>query len=241
MNSRPAAALTFVLLIAGSAATAGEVRIFLNGLYNLSSLKYSDSRTVTEFAETGSLDTSYEGKKGPGVEGGFQYNFTRSLGAAASFAWLGRDATASYSASLPHPLYLNQPRKVSGDVDGLKFRETAVHVDLVVGGRSGSLRFGVFAGPSFFKIEGDLLDRITYSHTYPYDTVTVTGTPLVKGDDNPIGFNAGGGLDYVLGAHGALGIQARFSRSKAELAADQGVVKVDVGGLDVAFGVRIYF
>lgn len=240
MNSRLASAVA-VLLLATASAGAGEARIFLNGLYNVSSLKYSDSLTFTEFAEQGSLDTEYKAKAGPGIEAGLQYLFTKRLGAAASFTRVTRDSTASYSASLPHPLYLNQDRQVSGEVTDLQFQETAVHVDLVVGGRSGSLRFGAFAGPSFFKIEGDLLDRITYDQTYPYDTVRVTGTPLVKADDNPIGFNAGASLDFALGTHGGLGAQARFSRAKGELAAGQRKVTVDAGGFDLAVGVRIYF
>ena len=242
MSSRLATALTVILLPAASAG-AGEARIFLNGLYNVSTPKYSDSRTFTEFIEQGTLDTKYEAKAGPGFEGGLQYNFIKHLGLAASFASASHDASGSYSASLPHPLYLNSPRKVSGDVPGLKYRETVVHSDVVVSGRSGSLRYGAFAGASFFSAKADVVERIQYDQTYPYDTVQVTGTPLQKAEDSPIGWNAGGSLDYALGVHFGLGVQGRYSRAKAELAADQGKVKVkvDVGGLDLAFGVRIYF
>lgn len=240
MNSRLAPALTAVLLTAASAG-AGEARVFLSGLYNLSSLKYSDSRTFTEFTEPGALDTAYEAKAGPGFEAGLQYNFIKRLGLAASFTSVARDASGSYAASLPHPLYLDRPRKVSGEVSGLDYRETAVHADVVVSGRSGSLRFGAFAGPSFFNVKADVLERIQYDQTYPYDTVQVTGTPLLKAEDRPTGWNAGASLDYGLGSHFGLGIQGRWSAAKAELAAGQTRVKVDAGGLDLAFGVRIYF
>lgn len=239
MNTRLATALTVILLPAS--AGAGEARIFLNGLYNTSSPKYSDSRTFTEFTEQATLDTRYDAKAGPGFEGGLQYNFTKHLGLAASFASASHDASGSYAASLPHPLYLDRPRKVSGDVPGVKYRETVVHSDVVVSGRSGSLRFGGFAGASFFTAKADVVEKIQYDQTYPYDTVQVTGTPLQKAQDSPIGWNAGGSLDYALGIHFGLGVQGRYSRAKAELAAGQGKVKVDVGGLDLAFGVRIYF
>jgi hypothetical protein len=240
MSSRLATALTVLLLPAASAG-AGEARIFLNGLYNVSSLKYSDSRTFTEFTEQGTLDTQYEAKSAFGFEGGLQYNFIKHLGLAASFASVTRDASGSYSASLPHPLYLDRPRSASGEAASLEYKETVVHSDVVVGGRSGSLRFGVFAGASFFNVKADVLERIQYDHTYPYDTVQVTGTPVQKAEDSPIGWNAGASFDYALGARFGLGVQGRFSRAKAELATGQGTVKVDVGGLDVAFGVRIYF
>jgi hypothetical protein len=240
MNARLATALTVIVLPAASAG-AGEARIFLNGLYNVSSPKYSDSRTFTEFTEQGTLDTQYTAKAGPGFEGGVQYNFTSHFGLATSFASASHDASGSYSASLPHPLYLDRPRKVTGDVPGLKYKETVVHSDVVVSGRSGSLRFGGFAGASFFSAKADVVEKIQYTQTYPYDTVQVTGTPLQKAEDSPIGWNAGASLDYALGARFGLGVQGRYSRAKAELAAGQGKVKVDVGGLDLAFGVRIYF
>ena len=186
-------------------------------------------------------DTTYEAKTAFGFEGGLQYSFTKHLGLAASFASVTRDSTGSYSASLPHPLYLERPRKVSGEAAGLDYKENVVHSDVVVGGRSGALRFGAFAGASFFNVKADVLERIQYDQTYPYDTVTVTGTPLQKAQDSPIGWNAGASLDYALGARFGLGVQGRYSRAKAELAAGQGTVKIDVGGLDLAFGVRIYF
>lgn len=240
MRSRLATALCAVLLPAASAG-AGEVRVFLNGLYNVSSLKYSDSRTFTEFAEQGTLDTSYEAKSAFGFEGGLQFNFIKHLGLAASFASVTRGSTGSYSASLPHPLYLGQPREVSGEDSSLDYKESVFHSDLVVSGRSGALRFGVFGGASFFNVKADVLERVQYDQSYPYDTVTVTGTPHQKADDSPIGWNAGASLDFALGTHFGLGVQGRYSRAKAELTGGQDPVKVDAGGLDVAFGVRIYF
>jgi hypothetical protein len=115
------------------------------------------------------------------------------------------------------------------------------HTDVVVSGRSGSLRFAGFAGASFFKVKADLLERIQFTQTYPYDTVQVTGTPAQKAEDSPVGWNVGASLDYAFSPHFGLGIQGRFSGASAELAAGQNKIKVDAGGLDVAFGVRIYF
>src|SRR6185295_10040944 len=122
MRSRPATALCILLLPAATAG-AGEARIFLNGLYNVSSLKYSDSRTFTEFTEQATLDTEYEAKSAFGFEGGLQFNFIKHLGLAASFATVSRDASGSYTASLPHPLYLNRPREVSGEATSLEYKE----------------------------------------------------------------------------------------------------------------------
>ena len=64
-----------------------------------------------------------------------------------------------------------------------------------------------------------------------------TLTPLVPGAE----YEVGASVDFALGTHFGLGVQGRWSSAKAELAAGEGTVKIDAGGLDVAFGVRIYF
>ena len=70
MNTRLATVLAVILLPAAS-VRAGEARIFLNGLYNVSSIKYSDSRTFKEFTEQGTLDTTYEAKAAFGFKAAF--------------------------------------------------------------------------------------------------------------------------------------------------------------------------
>ena len=240
-------AITLVLCAAlGLAAEAGAAdtrfKLSVNGTYSALKQDYSESRTFTEFAEAGSYDVSYSDKAGPGLDLGLQYDLTDHLGVALGYTLVSRDGTGSFTGRIPHPLYLNQPRQVSGDLGDRKYKEQAGHLDLVYFGRSGSLGFGVFAGVTVFRVEADLLDTVQYTQTYPYDTATVTGATKTAASATPIGFNVGAGLDYHIGTNFGLGLQLRFSRGSAELVPSEGnKVSIDAGGLQVSAGARVFF
>jgi opacity protein-like surface antigen len=236
-------------LLAGSATTAlaqqeepSRARLFVNGAFGVSSLSFSEARSYTLFAEESTLNADYQAKSGFGFEAGLQYRFLRHFGAAVSFAAAKRDETVNVSTGLPHPFYFDRPRQVSGSADTLSYKETAIHFDLVYAGRSGSLEFAVFAGASRIKVETDVVERIEFSHDYPFDSATLTGLPATTVEDSPFGFNVGGSLDYVLNKNFGLGAQVRFSRATAKLVPAQGAsLDIDAGGFQVAAGLRIFF
>lgn len=225
------------------ATGADRARIFLNGAFDVGSVDYSQSRTFKEFAEDAKLDTQYSAGSGKGVELGFHYRIKGRIGAMASVSFMSRDASASVSASLPHPLYLNQPRQASTTKDGLSYGETTVHVDFVYAIPAGkSLEFFLFAGPSYASVKADVVTRLNYQQSYPFDTVTVAGVDQSEVSDSAFGFNVGGGADYRLGKRFALGAQARFTSASAKLAPAEGpTIDIDAGGFQVAVGVRVSF
>jgi opacity protein-like surface antigen len=86
------------------------------------------------------------------------------------------------------------------------------------------------------------VQRVDYTQAYPFDTVTVTGTPLATTRDHGFGFNVGAGLDWQVARHVALGTQVRFSRATVSLAptADDRV-EIAAGGVHVTGGLRLDF
>jgi opacity protein-like surface antigen len=225
-----------------TALAQDRARVFLNGSFAPTSLDFAETRTFTEFAEEGKIDLRYQSDPGPGGELGLQYFFARHFGLGTSFYLSKRDGKASYDASLPHPLYLARPRKATGDVPGLSYKENAALVDLIVRTGSSPLELMLAGGVSFFKVEADLVERIAYTQQYPYDSVTVTGVPTSKFSDSPIGWNVSGSVDYRIGRRFGLGVQARFSRAKAKLIPVTGqTVEIDAGGLQLGGGLRLYF
>ena len=237
--------VAFVIVsLFGAAASAdeeGRLKLSLTGAFGVSSLDFSGTRTFTEFAEEGQVRADYSADKGPGFEGGLAYRFGSRLSVALTGSYLKRDSGASVQANLPHPLYLDRDRQVERDVSGLSYNETAGHLDLVLSGHSGSLDFSVFAGPSVFKVKTDLAGAPTYTQSYPFDEVNVTGVPTVSANDTAFGFNVGAGIDYRFKPKFAFGIQGRFSRGSAKLPAEGGEIDVDAGGFQVGAGVRISF
>jgi len=222
------------------AERATRFRIAVDGGALLGNVRFSQSRTVREFAEDGRLEADYQADTGTALDAAVQFGVTRRFGVAAAFTLAKRDDAASYSATLPHPLYLNQPRTRTGDLAGLAYRESAFHLDLVYSAGSGSVGFHAFAGASFFSVEADLIDEVRYSHEYPYDTeqVTVTGVPTVSADDSPVGFNVGAALDYRVTRSLGVGAQGRFSRARVSLGPS---VELDAGGFQLSGGLRLYF
>lgn len=236
--------LLAVLLLSASAASAQEKRFILSayGVYAATSTEYEATRTFEAFAEEGSLNALYEGTSGYGGELGFTWRFSRNFGVGAAGTFITRDATAAYTANVPHPLYLNRPRPSEGTID-VDYKETMGHLDFVYLGQAGPLDFTVFAGPSLVSLSAELLIDPTYSQEYPFDTITITNLPAVELSDTGFGFNGGGSLSYRFSDSVAFGVQARYTQASIELlpGAEQAGVDVDAGGLHLGAGFRFSF
>jgi opacity protein-like surface antigen len=235
-------AAALVTLFAPAASARDHVRVLLTGLYGGRTLGFSDTRTFTEFAETGTNTGTFSVPRGSGVGAGVQVAVFQHVGLMAGYTRSNRDQTGTYAASLPHPLYLGQPRAVSGDLPASSFSESAFSVDLFATTRSGRLDLSGWAGVSLFRVEGRLLSSVEYTHAYPYDTVSVTSSPVTPTTDSPTGFDVGAGLDYRLAQHVALGVEGRYSGAKARL--ESGALSTgqfDVGGFRVGGGLRLIF
>ena len=147
--------------------------------------------------------------------------------------------------SRPHPLYLNRPRTATAELSGYGYSEGAIDLDLAYARSAGSLDWALFAGVTLFSVEADLLGAPTFDEHYPYDELTITATPATAVDESATGFNVGGRLDYRFGSakRFGLGITARYSSASVGLVAgaDATETTLDLGGLSVGGGVRIYF
>jgi len=230
---------------ADSAAPAdapGPFRVSVHGGFVPGSPRFSGTRTFSEFAEQGRIESQYNEDPGPGFEASLAWKFRRRLGVSAAVSFDRRKEAGSFAAALPHPLYFGVPRRTAGDFRGGTRRETAVHLDLAFLGGSGRLQWSAVAGPSLIAVQADLVQRVDYTQAYPYDTVTVTGTSFERTSGNAVGFNLGAGLDWQVARHAAIGTQVRFSRATASLkpTADD---RVDVhgGGAQVTAGLRLDF
>jgi len=236
--------LAVLLLSASAARAADEKRFTLSayGVFAATSTDYHATRTFDAFAEEGSITTDYEGGTGPGGEIGITWSFSKNFGVSLAGTFVTRDATATYTANVPHPLYLNRNRAAEGTLD-VEYQETAGHLDVAYIGRSGSLDFSVFAGPSFVNLSADLLIDPTYSQEYPFDSITITNVPAVQLEDSSIGFNAGASLAYRFSDSFGFGVQGRFTKATMELlpGASAAGVDVDAGGLQVGAGFRFSF
>lgn len=238
--------LSASIVVLGSPLLHAEdrVRLVLNGALSPTTRSFGQTLTYTEYLETATVEAQYKTKSAFSPDVGVQLQTFRKLGLFVAFTSTHRDEKGSFTASVPHPLYLDRPRSLDGGLSGYRFNERAVHFDLAFGGGSGHFDYALFAGLSAFTVEADLVDTLRYDQTYPYDTVSLREVARRVVKDSPIGFNAGGRLDYRFGhaGHFGLGLQFRYAAATAKLkASNTGPVDVDAGGLIAGAGARVYF
>jgi len=239
-----AAACLLALCLASSPAWCEDLgKVSLTGFLRPGSYDFTQTGSFTEFAEEAHLDARHTVDAGPGFELGFQIRAGSRLAVRADVSVTKRDQSAAFTVALPHPLYFDQPRLAEGQIDDLSYDESALHVDLVYAAlRTDRLVLELLAGASLFRIKSDLIERIDYSQTYPFDSVSVSGVASARVEDTSFGFNLGVGLDYRLGARFGLGAQLRFSQAKAELVSFEGSrAEIDAGGIQAGIGVRLFF
>lgn len=223
-----------------------RVRLVLNGsFWPGTTPTFGDIQTFPEYAEQTTVRTSYEGQSafGPGVA--LQVNVFRNLGILVGYSKVSRDETGNVDVSRPHPLHFDRPRSASAELSGYSYSEGAIQIDLAYGRGAGHLDWSLFAGLTLFQVEAELVTSPTFIDVYPYDSLTVDSTTRTTAESSPTGFNIGGRVDYRLGQSGrfGLGVQLLYSAGTAKFQATPGAqgFSLDVGGLQVAAGVRLYF
>jgi hypothetical protein len=226
---------------ASTGGLGGRLRLAFRGTIRTGS-SFDEDREFTESVETGRVESSYSADLGVGAEIGAGFLFTRKVGVSLAFSGARRNQSGTFTASIPHPLYFDQDRAAQGTLGGGTVTETAVHLDLAVVGGASAIEWSLFAGPSVVRVNADLLRALEYAQSYPFDAVTVTGTPLAAVTGRAAGFNVGGSADWRVGRRTAIGTQVRYTRAVVTLHPDS-VNEVDVtaGGLQIGAGVRLVF
>jgi hypothetical protein len=157
----------------------------INGGYQVSSNDFGDTSTFRLNAEDGRLDTDYTVQSGPTIDvagGATVWRQTPPPGSGAGAAgWqiaagvgvtrFSRSTPLAIDASVPHPFFFNRQRSVAGEIGGLERSELAVHVQgRAVVPMRGPVQVMIFGGPSFFRVDQDLVSEVSYADEYPYDT-----------------------------------------------------------------------
>jgi hypothetical protein len=205
---------------------------------------FTSTTTPSVYQETATVNASYRVPAGVFVDGGVIVRVGRSgFGLGAAVSSFTKSETASVTGTIPHPFFFNTPRAVSGTTSPLERSETAVHLQAAFIAKSKRRDVVIAGGPSFFNVSHDLVGNVTYTETYPYDTVAFTGATAAKASASKIGFNAGVDIGVKLSRNFGVGGVVRFSRATVNLplANTTSRVNVDAGGVQAGGGVRFFF
>jgi len=241
------AALVAVALGAAAPASAQtwseRVHVSVNAAFQATTNDFSDRFEFEKDLETGSTDADYRVKGGVLFDAGGGVRLWKSIGAGVAVSRFTRDDSATTETRSPHPFFLDQFRTVSGEAAGLARTETAVHVQAMYFlNPSGPLRIVLSGGPTFVKVEQDLITEVRLTEAYPYDTAEYASVQTTTIKKSKPAFNVGADVMWMLTRSVGVGGIVRFSRASIDLdAPGSRRVSVDAGGVYAGGGLRLLF
>ena len=219
--------------------------VSVNGGYRPAATAFSDTVRITQNVEPGAIDTAYRVKAAPEFDAAGGVRVWRQLALAVDVAYFSKTAGGTITAQVPHPLYFGRPRAVGGEAPGLSRQETAVHAQLVwmvpVADPGGRWRLNVAGGPSFFSLRQNVVQDVTVTEAYPFDTATLATVVSQRVTKSRVGFNVGADLSYMLSANVGVGTTVMFSRARVSLPSMGHDLTVNAGGAHVGAGLRFRF
>ena len=242
------ATLAFVLVAASLSARPGNAdehrfRVSVGGGAALGTVGWSATSNWEEHRETTELEADYEAGLGPAFEIGLGVRVTQRFGLRAAVSWSRRDADASVRARAPHPFFFDRPRGLETSVSGLEYRQLASHLDLEWRPLVGRTEIIVFGGVCFLRVEADLVERVEYDEEYPYDEISFHAAVTERArSDAAVGWSAGAEVSHALGRRVALGLLARYTRARVDLAPPgEDETLLDAGGFHLMATLSVGF
>jgi len=202
--------------------------------------KIETSSSFTLYDEPASVTTSQEVKGGGYFEIGGAYRVYRNnLLAGIAYSHTSSDAEVALNATLPHPLFFDQPRTVTSSQGGSKHSENVVHLFAIwMIPVANKLDVGVFGGPSIFAVKQDTVETVTVTETADLAHPTVSA-PLNRVSKTTVGVNFGVDVQYLVHKKWGVGATARYSVGSVSL--PNATDNLTVGGFQIGAGARLRF
>jgi hypothetical protein len=232
----------FILQASWSAAQ-DRVRVDISAGQQTTTTQFSQAGTFEEFLENASFNVANKVKTDAFYDAGFNVRLWRSLSAGVALSYFTKADSAAVQATIPHPFFFDRPRAISGQGTGLKRTETGVHIvaawTVPVTDRF-ELTFS--GGPSVFQLQQDLIQRVSYSQSYPYDAAQFTGVTSQRIKGQAVGGHVGADVTWKLSRHLGIGTAVRYSRATFDASiGSSDSTPFDVGGFHAGGGLRLMF
>jgi hypothetical protein len=187
--------------------------------------KYDE--TVTFAAEGGVAN-------GPFFQVAGGVNVWRSLSVGVGYSRFSSKSDSTVTATVPHPLFFNQPRTSSQTVPDMQRTENGVHLmALWLIPVTDKIDVSLFGGPSFIRVEQQLVASVTIIDG------TQNFTPGVSTNNGTAkGANVGIDGTYMINRNFGVGLLLRYAGGKVDL---ESASAVKVGGFQAAVGARVRF
>jgi hypothetical protein len=239
-RARPAPRLDRVWIdVNGGVAMAGERDYSAVGIRQIN-------------GQDATFQADYHLPAGPVFEVGGGVLITGMVGVGATLAGSVQEDTAALTIDIPHPILAGANAGAEGETSReLRRRESSLHIHgTIVSQPSPELRTRVFAGPTYFRLEQDVVQTIVYSQNFlpfePAHEVEITSASILRipyDEATGWGFHVGADAAWFFTRGLGLGGFGRYSRGTIEIQdpLTGGAMELVVGGFQAGAGLRVKF
>lgn len=225
---------------AGGTSTAAPAKVFLgiNGGGQTQSRTVGSTLTLPVYGQTATANTASGIDGGPIFDLNAEYRFLKysgiDVGVGAGFSTFSATGVLNGVASVPHPSFFNRHANATIPDQDSKRTERSVYVTVVGSYRvTEELEVAVYAGPSFLRVEQDLVAAIAV----PAGTQDITAT-VEKQSGNAVGGIFGVDVSYFVMKQIGVGGFMRYNGGSVDLPSAE---NVKAGGFQLGIGVRLRY
>ena len=242
-----AIAATLLLITPAAAQTKANTKparvvLSVNGIYQTGTSDVTSTVSFPANAETATFTSTFPVAAGTGFDAGARVTLRGAFGVGVAGTKFSAAGDADVTAKIPHPFFFSQPRSIAGTA-ALTRDETTVRIELVFHSAPGKkLQFTGYVGPTYFSVKQDLVDAVTYTDAYPYDTATFGHAATKQASTSKWGFAGGADVSYYFTK--SIGVGAMVTIAKASMsvkASDGSPVDLTAGGTQAGGGLRLRF
>ncbi len=206
----------------------------------------TDTKTSTIYDETATISSASTFTSGSLLDVGVGLRLWRNFTAGVSYHQEKNIADGLITGAIPSPMFFNRPRTLTHTAAGLTRKEQATHVQfgwvIPIGSRLDVL---VSTGPSFFRLQQDVVSDVTIGESGAPFTAVLAQPTVVTRKQSVVGYNVGADVTYIVWKNDSVRVGAGFFIRQTQAT---GTVKLfsaepesTIGGLQVGFGGRIRF
>ncbi len=208
--------------------------IDVNGAYQAGSHDINISTTPTIYDEPAPISSTTTTKGGGVFDIAVGYRVWRDLAISLGFNTMSSKSDGQTTATIPNPIFFDQPVTHTFTQSGLKHKERTINLDVVwTWPISGNSDAAISLGPSFIRVSQDVVANVSVPPG------TQDAVPLVETQSKTaVGFNFGGDYTYLFTPNVGIGALLRYTYGKTDLTSVSGLT---VGGFQIGGGLRLRF
>lgn len=233
-----------------AAQGAPSDRVFLNIGFGVESGNNdaTDTKTYTLYEEPAKVSSSTAWTSGSFFGGGVDFRVYKNLTVGVGYHQETNTSESALTGSIPHPIFFNRPRTFPAGTTqpGLERRENATHLTLGwIVPIGASLDVLVSAGPSFFRLQEDVVSEIeVFEKGGAYTEVVVDPTVALQ-KRSAMGYNVAADVTYIFWQNDSVrlggGGFVRYTGATSDVRLLANDVETKVGGIQFGFGARLRF